>query len=460
MATIPEIAGAIRTVLADVAASAARQTGFVKRASKLDGPAFAQCMVFGVLGNPQPTLDGLAQKAAALGVEITPQGLDDRFSPEAAAFLEQLLNAAVTQVVSAEPVAIPLLGRFNGVILQDSSIIKLPDTLSEQWRGCGDSAGTHTAALKIQVRLDVLTGTLYGPLLEDGRTQDRAGSIQNVPVPRGALRIADLGYFSLDRLREMADQGGLFLSRLQAGTAVFDEGEGRVGLLALLKSSCPDRLEARVRIGAKHRLPVRLLAARVPQEVADQRRRRMRDEARRRGQPVTRDRLALADWTILVTNAPAEMLALAEALVLARVRWQIELLFKLWKSHGRIDEWRSTKPWRILCELYAKLIAMIVQHWLLLSASWAYPNRSLVKAAQSVRDHGLMLLYALSGLIDLDLVIGQIGCCLAAGCRMNPRKRAPNTYQLLLDPVPPPHQLISGSPPKPNRSFLNLKELA
>jgi hypothetical protein len=82
---------------------------------------------------------------------------------------------------------------------------------------------------------------------------------------------------------------------------------------------------------------------------------------------------------------PAERLTLQEALVLAHARWQIELLFKLWKSQGGIDESRSTHPWRILCELCTKLLAMVIQHWVLLTSCWRSPDRSLVKAAQTVR---------------------------------------------------------------------------
>ncbi|MBA3948074.1 MAG: transposase [Herpetosiphonaceae bacterium] len=91
----------------------------------------------------------------------------------------------------------------------------------------------------------------------------------------------------------------------------------------------------------------------MPQEVADQRRRKLRDEARDKGCQVSARRLALAAWAIFITNAPAELVSLEAGMVLGRVRWQIELLFKLWKSHGHIDESRSTKPWRILCDVYA-----------------------------------------------------------------------------------------------------------
>lgn len=432
MSTIPGIARAIRRVLTSVAEAAARQTGFVQRESKLTGPVFAQSLVFGWLEDPEASLGTLCQKAADLGVEITPQGLDDRFSPQAADFMEQLLDAAITDVVSADPVAIPLLARFSAVILQDSSVINLPDALAEKWQGCGDSMGHHAAALKIQVSLDVLNGTLHGPFLENGRTHDLASPSLDVPMPVGALRIADLGYFSLDVLEGLDNQGVFFLSRLHGQALVLDESAHRVDLPSLLESVGADQIDLAVLVGNVHRLPVRLLACRVPQEVADQRRRKLKEAARRRQHRVSKKQLALASWTVLITNVPASMLSLAEALVLARVRWQIELLFKLWKSHGRVDEWRTKNRWRILCEVYAKLTAMVIQHWILLTASWTYPDRSLVKAASTIRSHATLLLCAMSDVLPLSRAIKQIGRCLDVGCRMNRRKTAPNTYQLLL----------------------------
>jgi hypothetical protein len=159
----------------------------------------------------------------------------------------------------------------------------------------------------------------------------------------------------------------------------------------------------------------------------------LRATARKKGRTVSARRLALAAWTMLVTNVPAERLTVREALVLGCARWQIELLFKLWKSHGRVDESRSLKPWRILGEVYAKLLAMVVQHWLCLVSCWTYPHRSLTNAAQTVQKHALHMASAFGRLISLVMAITTVKRCLAAGCRMNRRKRHPNTYQLLLE---------------------------
>ena len=434
MTSIPDVAEAMRTVLILTPDAAARPTGFVQRASKLTGPLFVQTTVLGWLQHPDATLDGLTQTAAALGVVISPQGLDQRFTPQASALLQEVLHAAVTQSIAADPVAIPLLQRFTAVLLQDSSTIALPDALATVWQGCGGRPGPGRAALKLQVRVDLCTGALTGPLLEDGRRHDRASALQAAPVPRGALHLADLGYFSLERLHTLHQAGAFFLSRLHPQTAVYDEQGERLDLARWLQAAAGEPVDQPVYLGATHRLPVRLLAVRVPQEVADERRRRLHAEARRRGQTVSQRSVALADWTIVVTNVPVEQMSLEEALVLLRVRWQIELLFKLWKQHGQIDEWRSAKPWRILCEVYAKLIGLLIQHWLFLVGCWVHPERSLVKAAATVQSAVPLLVVAIVEVVDLTVAIAHIGRGLDAGCRMNRRRKKPNTYQLLLNP--------------------------
>jgi hypothetical protein len=71
---------------------------------------------------------------------------------------------------------------------------------------------------------------------------------------------------------------------------------------------------------------MRLLILRVPQDVAQRRRANLEADAKRRAQPVRERAWKLADWTILLTDVPANLLSLQEALVLVRERWQMEML--------------------------------------------------------------------------------------------------------------------------------------
>jgi hypothetical protein len=432
MISVTQIAAAMERVLTITAEAIERQTGFVQRQSKLGGSLFAKTMTLGWLKDPDSSLGDLTQVAAALGLEISGQGLSDRFDEDAAAFLKQLLGAAVGELICAEPVAIAALRRFTAVYVDDSTVVALPDALAEVWKGTGERTGHNQAAVKLAVRLDLLSGNLTGPVLADGRGQDRSSPLQTMPLPTGALRVADLGYFSLAVLTQLGAGGSYWLTRLQVQTAVYDTKGHRLNLRQSLAAHADGHVDIPVRLGVRWRLPARLLAQRVPPDVAEERRCKLHAQARHKSQAASHGRLALADWTILVTNAPVELLSLQEALVLARARWQIELLFKLWKQHGGIDKSRSRNPWRILCELYAKLLGMLIQHWLQLLSAWPHPDRSLVKAAATIRGNVALLIAALCGCLSLEVAIQHTCSTITLGCRMNTRRKRPNTYQLLL----------------------------
>jgi hypothetical protein len=434
MATIAQVSQAMQTVLTSVADTAARATGFVQRTSKLTGALFVQTLTLGFLSNPQASREELAQTAATLGLTISQQGLDQRMTEAGAACLLAVLDAATTSVLAADPVAIPLLARFSGVFIQASTLLGLPRTLAHIWRGSGNqhTAATASARVKLGVRLELTTGALTGPNLDHGVTSDRTITLQDEPIPAGALRIADLGFFDLDVLQAIGQADGYWLTRPQITTVLTDQDRQRLDLAAFLAAQATATVDVPLHLGARHQLPCRLLALRVPQEVADQRRRRLRAEAKRRGRAPNASHLARAGWTIFVTNVPCDQLSVREALVLGRARWQIALLFKLWKSQGQIDQWRSEKAGAILCELYAKVIAMILQHWIMLVGCWADADRSLTKAAAPVRRQALGLAIALR-YDHLDATIEVIVGCLQTGCRINKRRKTPHTYQLLLD---------------------------
>jgi len=432
MTTIPALAQMLQQVFCVFPPTVADSSGFTRRQSKLTATAFVQTCVFGWLSNPTASLAALAQTASALGVAITPQGLDARFTEAAARLLEHVLSAVVRQVVSAEPVVIPLLQRFTAVYVLDSTTIALPDALAERWAGCGGAGSS--AAVKLQVRLDLCQGTLAGPHLQTGRSHDATAELATALLPAGALRITDLGYFAVPVLAAIAAAEGCWLSRLHASPTVYRADGQRLEVGAWLAAQTADHVELAVCLGTTLRLPARLLAARVPLGVAEQRRRRLRTEAQKRGQTPSVKQLAWADWTLYVTNVPAECLSLPEGIVLGHARWQIELLFKQGKSDQCVDEWRSGNCWRILCEVYAKLIGSVLTHWLTVVSCWRFANRSLRKAGQTIQRHALRLGISVQQGVGMSEAMGAIQGCLGTGCRLNTRKQVPNTYQFLLDP--------------------------
>ena len=430
MNTIARVADDVQALMSEEADRLGRQTGFIQRQVKLTGSAFVRVLVFGMLDSPQISYTDMSQDAALMGVPMSAQGMAQRFTKRAAGFLSCVLERGVARVVAGKAVTVPILSRFNGVYIRDSSVISLPKELSGIWRGVGGTSG-ETAALKLQVRLNYSTGQLDGPALQAGREHDTASPFRQQDEPVGSLALQDLGYFSLDDIQERSRQGKDVLTRYKQGTIIQDQNGRRLELLSWLQG-LQRSADVRVLVGCRHRIPMRLLAFRVPQEVADQRRHRLREYARKKQVTPKRETRALAAWTLVLTNVPEEQLSSEEALILLRVRWQVELLFKLWKSHIRVDEWRSQNPWRILCEIYAKLIGIVIMHWVFLIDWWRFPDRSLFKAAQAVQKLALPVALALSDRESLLELLRLFHNCLHTACRLNRRRTNPATFQLLL----------------------------
>jgi len=447
MTSVTQVSETLRQILEEEANTLAKETGFIQRERTITGADFAQTLIFGWLAEPAISLDGLTQVAGRREIEITASGLHQRFTPAAAAFLQRLLERLTQVRLHADAAPVALLKQFSAVIVEDSTRIHLPDDLVEVWRGCGGSQGTSQATLKLFVRWNVLSGEVHGPLLTDGKQADAKSPFKEEEVPAGGLYLGDQGFFEQGRLRAWHQRSGghrrYYLMRLPMGTALSTRRGHRIVLRGILPQQQAATVELGVLVGKQARVPARLILQRVPEEVAQQRRQRLREEARDRGREPSEEALYLASWIMVVTNVPRRVLSLEEVLVVLTVRWQIELLFRLWKEGGQIDEWRSSKGWRIVCEVYAKLAAMVIQQWLIHLGCWQDPQRSLVKAAQVVRREAGQLMVALrEGRVEQ--AIQQILRCMRSGCRIEKRTQFPSTMQRL-EGAP----MLGKRPPRP-----------
>lgn len=416
----------------------AREVGFIKRRRKITGSGFAQAIVFGMMAHRRPTRGQRHKSAVNVGVNVSRQALDKRFNDKGAQFLRGLLGAAVTRAV-AVPVAIPLLARFTVVNVLDSSVVALPDELVDHFRGGrSGTTGGPKAAMKLTLGLDLNGGALCGPELADGRSADLSAECARATPPRGGLEIADLNYFDTAKFASWNGAGAYFLSRLKVRTAVYSPKGRRLDVLKVLRAAGGGDVDLDVELGSRQRVPCRLLARRVPADVAARRRKRLLDKSRRRGDKASELALALCDWTILLTNVPRESLTVDEAVVLARMRWQIELVFKLWKSGGGIAEWRTSDPRAALCEIYGKLLAQVVRHWVIVVGAWSRSDRSLTKAAEVVQSMAMSLGAAVRSVTKLGRLLRHIRQIMEITARMDKRKKAPNALDLMisLDPGP------------------------
>lgn len=432
MTSVAYVERQLQDVLGRRANELARETGCVVRQRKWDGASLVQTLLFGFQQHPHASLEQLASTAQVGGIAVSDTAIDKRFTEACAHFLHALLEEMSQVVVqAAQAVPLKLLKRFSEVICEDSSTIVLPDELADLWQGCGGNQAHTAAAVKLHTRWELTRGRLWGPKLTDGRVADRRSPWSQEPVRAKSLYIADLGYFSVPRFVERRGAGGYTLSRLQARTALFSAQGEALCLEFVLPKQVGQLKELAVLVGARQRHPMRLLLLRVPHEIGEKRRKDLREDARRRGQTVSSETLRLADWTILLTDAPRDLLCFEEALVLLRERWQMELLYKLWKQQAQVDEWHTQDRWRKLCELYAKLLAVTLQHWLIVLFAWHDPQRSLVKLAQVVQDTGWTLMEALAGFRSLRSALRLIQRRMQSGCQMNQRRKHPNSAQLL-----------------------------
>jgi Transposase DDE domain len=437
MDQINRLADALKTLFTETADELARQLGVIRRRRIFSGSSLVQTLVFGWLHQPQATGDQMAQMAALCHAPVTEQALAKRYTPAVARLLQRLIEIAVGLMVTARPRTLTLLQRFPIVCLQDSTILSLPDALKTQWPGCGGSNGQTAAAVKVQVQWDLVGGALRGLQLEPGKQSDHATTLTPESLPAGALRIADLGYFDVTALAAMDRRGVYFLSRIQVGTAVFDAQGQRLDLWKWLRRQKAAVVDCPIQLGSQERLACRLVALRCPGEVVRKRRQRLRREAAKKGRPISATQWEACRWTVVVTNVPSTLLASHEVWILYGARWQVELLFKAWKGGNHLDESRSAQPDRLLVEVYAKLLGILVQQWVLLTSGWSEPDRSLAKALRWIRESVLTLARVVSQQRwdRLGDYVEEIQRVLSKTARISRRRKEPSTFQLLDSPA-------------------------
>ena len=464
MINFTQIGQKISHFFSETAERMSRASRFVQRESKMTGPLFIKTLVFGWVENPRATLDNLAEVADDLGVEITGEGINNRINDRAVTLLEKQFNESMKLFKNDLQIDVEILKQFDAVELIDSSTIALPKSMLKHYQGCGGSG--PDSSLKVQLTFNLLTNNIRYISLEHGRSADQSYSKHLEGLKANVLIISDLGYFKMLRFATIADRKAYFLSRFNYQTALYTLQGNRVKLLEWLKNQSTDLVEDWFLIGQGTKLKCRLVARRLPQEIADKRRAKAKKKAKNRGKKACPINLALMSWCIFITNVPENKLSASQICDLYPVRWQIELIFKLWKSECAINRVAGKRRERVLCELYAKLIGIVIFNFLV------GPHRmngeielSMIKTHRTFSRRALHLALNLSNIEQLVAIISNIIRCFFKFGRKNKRVKSSSTLNLLAREIlasPKPmgnHPTVNPTTPPSIKSKENYQKL-
>lgn len=415
----------------------ARDTKFVQRESKLTGLVFIKALTFGFTKYPRATLNQLCQFCLDLGVELSTQGLDQRINPKAVLFVQKMLERSLAVLRAERKEVAEVLDQFTAVYFQDSTIVSLPEALQDIFPGVGGNASS--AAVKIQLLFEFTEGNIAHLEFVAGRQPDQGYQGHLPKVQSDSLLIQDLGYFNLETLKAVAGQQAFFLSRWKQDACVYlaQEPHQALDMLPFLRQQQVEAAEYNVLLGAQARIPCRMVCVRLPPSVAAQRRRRAKANAKRKGKTLSKRALELLDWNVFLTNAPPERLSVRQILVCYSLRWQVELIFKLWKSEAALKHLAGMRKERILSELYAKMIGIVLTHFLVAPLRFLLREQrveiSPTKARQVFQDRVKSLALAIGvGTQRLKDEIDKLCQRILRFARKTRRKKHLSTYDKLL----------------------------
>jgi hypothetical protein len=373
----------------------ARKSGFIQRStSRLTGSEFFNLLTIEALNEPTISYEGFCDilEERNPNLLITPQALCERMNSQGAVeFLKAGLERTLQETSRGHRATMETawLSPFSRVLLQDSTQIQVHENMANEFKGSGGNAST--ASVKIDYSYDVKNEKAEHIAIRQGADSDQ-GFAEDLTarVNEGDLVIRDLGYFCLNFFAYLVSIGAYFLSRLSFNVNVYltIDAKEPIKLIQHINrfGDGGKTMEFNVFLGQKHRIPIRLIVYRLPPDVYRTRQKTAIKAAKRKGRSVSMSYLKFLKYTFFITNVPVTLWPMEAVGTIYRLRWQVELVFKNWKSLFQINVLKGTRPERIRCLIYGRLIIILVVQRLLALASAQAANEqrelSFYKATQ------------------------------------------------------------------------------
>lgn len=344
----------------------AMKTEFLKRNSKFTPEKFISLCVFSNNHLCENSLDELSTWLRVNeGLSITKQGVNDRFNKESVQFLKKLF----TKLMMSQS---RLLGQnerrlksiFNSISICDSTSYKAPEKLKDHYEG--NSGNGTESIVKIQFEYDLLSGEFEGCNIVDAAESDFAylHKLEN-NIGKNDLKLKDLGYFKVSHLENIDKADAFFISRAKTTTGIYEKTDKKYSKIDLTEYASSlkqgETIEIpEVYLGAKEKLKCRLIVTKLTEENKEKKLENLLKTCKRKGKEVSDLAVKSASINVYVTNVPCHMVSTEIIHEIYSLRWQVEIMFKIWKSLFEIHISKPIKIERFDCHLYGKFIALLL----------------------------------------------------------------------------------------------------
>jgi hypothetical protein len=283
----------------------------------------------------QNTFAGWAVQIGLLsGGSVSKQAVFDRIHAGATAFAQELLQKVLLQQ-SAKGFVEGLFSAFGKVLLQDSTTLKLPQSLSAIFPG-NHSRGEQKAIARIQSIINIKAMEFIDFVLGSYTQNDQSASGSILQWARkGDLVIRDMGYFAMATFEKLIKAEIHFLSRLKYGVKLYDRQGNEIPLSVLLKGN--KAVDQWVYIGVEKKLWVRLVMLPIPAEQRSQRVRKAKHDRDKRLHH-SRQYYQWLGYSVYITDVEKQIWSPKEVAKAYSVRWQIEIIFKSWKTGFHLQD--------------------------------------------------------------------------------------------------------------------------
>lgn len=218
--------------------------------------------------------------------------------------------------------------------------------------------------MNLQYSFDIKNGSWDYLEMTNVRQNDQAYSGNTLDrIEEQALYIRDQGYTTHKYMGNVISKGAYFLNRLNPRYIAYNEETKKAinwkAIHRQILATKEEHFETTVILGSgADAFSCRLVAIPVPQEVWQKRLVQVKKNAKNKKQDVSDAYKDRARFSVYVTNVSQDIFSAAEVMQVYGLRWQVELIFKTWKSFFKIHKVKAMKQDRLLCQLYAKFILL------------------------------------------------------------------------------------------------------